>query len=244
CALVGLGSVLEGGGGAVVVADVEWERFVPAFTSRRPSPLLTSLPQAAEALAALDRPGPGTPHEAHGSGSVLPALVEHLATLSPQGRTTALLDHVRRAAARALGHAETTAVAPDRAFRDMGFDSLTAVELRNALLADTGLRLPATLVFDYPTPAVLARYLDGALAGESGSVTTMLAEVESSIARIMKTDPDQDVRTLLGTRLRAFLSEMDDTGAVDDAGGPALGTRLDDASDEELFDLISRELEQ
>ncbi|WP_409134378.1 hypothetical protein, partial [Streptomyces europaeiscabiei] len=40
CALVGLGSVLEGGGGAVVVADVEWERFVPAFTSRRPSPLL------------------------------------------------------------------------------------------------------------------------------------------------------------------------------------------------------------
>ncbi|MDX3692638.1 SDR family NAD(P)-dependent oxidoreductase [Streptomyces europaeiscabiei] len=246
CALVGLGSVLEGGGGAVVVADVEWERFVPAFTSRRPSPLLTSLPQAVEALAALDRPGPGTPHEAHGSGSVLPALVEHLATLSPQGRTTALLDHVRRAAARALGYAETTDVAPDRAFRDMGFDSLTAVELRNALLADTGLRLPATLVFDYPTPAVLARYLDGALAGESGSVTTMLAEVESSIARIMKTDPDQDVRSLLGTRLRAFLSEMEDTGAVDgdDAGGPALGARLDDASDEELFDLISRELEQ
>ncbi|WP_328840518.1 type I polyketide synthase [Streptomyces europaeiscabiei] len=246
CALVGLGSVLEGGGGVVVVADVEWERFVPAFASRRPSPLLTSLPQAAEALAALDRPGPGTPHEAHGSGSVLPALVEHLATLSPQGRTTALLDHVRRAAARALGHAETTAVAPDRAFRDMGFDSLTAVELRNALLADTGLRLPATLVFDYPTPAVLARYLDGALTGEGGSVTTMLAEVESSIARIMKTDPDQDVRTLLGTRLRAFLSEMDDTGALDgdDVGGPALGARLDDASDEELFDLISRELEQ
>ncbi|MDX3867684.1 SDR family NAD(P)-dependent oxidoreductase [Streptomyces europaeiscabiei] len=246
CALVGLGSVLEGGGGAVVVADVEWERFVPAFTSRRPSPLLTSLPHAAEALAALDRPGPGTPHEAHGSGGGLPALVEHLATLSPQGRTTALLDHVRRAAARALGYAETTAVAPDRAFRDMGFDSLTAVELRNALLTDTGLRLPATLVFDYPTPAVLARYLDGALAGETGSVTTMLAEVESSIARIMKTDPDQDIRTLLGTRLRAFLSEMEDTGAVDGdyAGGPALGARLDDASDEELFDLISRELEQ
>ncbi|WUD54653.1 SDR family NAD(P)-dependent oxidoreductase [Streptomyces europaeiscabiei] len=246
CALVGLGSVLEGGGGAVVVADVEWERFVPAFTGRRPSPLLTSLPQAAQALAALDRPGTGTSHEAHGSGGVLPALVEHLATLSPQGRTTALLDHVRRAAARALGHAETTAVAPDRAFRDMGFDSLTAVELRNSLLADTGLRLPATLVFDHPTPAVLSRYLDGALAGEGGSVTAMLAEVESSIARIMKTDPDQDVRTLLGTRLRAFLSEMEDTGAVDgdDAGGPALGARLDDASDEELFDLISRELEQ
>jgi acyl carrier protein len=238
-ALVGLGRAMEVADGTVVVADVEWERFVPAFTSRRPSSLLTTLPQAA---AVTDQGG--TP-EQHGGGGVRPALVERVMSLPDADRSAALQHHVRQVAAVALGHADPGAVPADRAFRDMGFDSLTAVELRDRLTKDTGLRLPSTLVFDHPTPAALARHLDAELTGGGGTVTGMLADLETGIARILQADPDRDARALLGTRLRALLAEVEGVPADEtDAGGATLSDLLEEASDDELFDLISRELEQ
>ncbi|MEU1135032.1 beta-ketoacyl reductase, partial [Streptomyces sp. NPDC005900] len=148
-AIAVLGGVLDRNDGGVAVADVDWERFAPAFTAVRSAPLISDIPEVRKALQAAVRDTPGM------EADTAAAFREKLADLSPAERDRALLELVRTQVAVVLGHAGTDTVVADRAFKELGFDSLTAVELRNRLQAATSLTLPATLVFDYPTPTAL-----------------------------------------------------------------------------------------
>ncbi|WUS42645.1 SDR family NAD(P)-dependent oxidoreductase [Kitasatospora sp. NBC_01250] len=140
----------------LVLADVDWARFTPAFTAARPRPLLAALP---EADAATAQPDPGQSAAAPGAVG--------LAALPPAELRPALTERVLAATAAVLGHADPARVAPERAFTELGFDSLTALDLRNRLTESTALRLPATLVFDHPSPAALIDHLVTLLAGRA-----------------------------------------------------------------------------
>jgi acyl transferase domain-containing protein len=86
-------------------------------------------------------------------------LAQHLQALAPEEQHRRLVDLVCTHAATVLGHASSRDIDAERAFSDSGFESLTGVELRNRLKAATGLALPRTLIFDFPTPSVLAAQL-------------------------------------------------------------------------------------
>ncbi|MGW3407263.1 type I polyketide synthase, partial [Streptomyces zhihengii] len=168
-AMQALADAVDGGPDTLTVADVDWHTFVSAFTSARPSPLLADLPEADRAGAALDVT----------EGESLPLRGE-LAAASEARQQEMLLDLVRSLASSVLGHSGTAEVEPGRAFRELGFDSLMAVELRNLLSAQSGLTLPATLVFDYPTPRVLAEYLRSELLGSAESADLVPTRVGAS----------------------------------------------------------------
>ncbi|MFJ3780100.1 type I polyketide synthase [Streptomyces sp. NPDC090075] len=165
-------------------------------------------------------------------------LRERLAARGPAERAAGLLDAVRTAVALVLGHGSADQVDDGRAFRELGLDSLTAVDLRNRLSALSGLKLPATLAFDHPSPRAIAEFLDEKLFGTPVEVTppvlTDLDRLELALLGADTSDPA--LRAKVTMRLHSLVARWSDGDAPAAADGPDLG--LEDASVDQLLSFI------
>ncbi|MFC6612256.1 SDR family NAD(P)-dependent oxidoreductase [Amorphoplanes digitatis] len=175
-----------------------------------------------------------------GGAATLAVLTQHLAGRRDDERTRYVADLIRTEAAGVLGHASAAAIDARREFRDLGFDSLTAVELRNRISAVTGLRLPATMVFDHPTPAGLAEHLTKQLVSEhaANQGPSLIADLDRLGAALSASEPDEVTRAAVATRLRRML----DAWRATEPGTGAVAERLGTASADDLFAFIDAEL--
>jgi hypothetical protein len=159
-------------------------------------------------------------------------------------RERAVLDLVRTQAAVVLGYAGPDAVEEDRGFLELGFDSLTALELRNRLAAATGLPLPATLLFDYPAPLAMARHLRTLLA-PAGAAAAVLADLDRVARALPGAAADREERAELAVRLQDLLARIAELDGDDDRAaeaGDGVEGRIGSATDDEMFEFIDNEL--
>ncbi|GGX37500.1 hypothetical protein GCM10010297_68390 [Streptomyces malachitofuscus] len=219
----------------LAVADVDWARFAPGFTTSRPSPLLSGLPEVRDLPATRPEAAAGAPG----------ALRERLAGQSAAERERTLTTLVRAEAAAVLGHTGTDRVGATTAFNALGFDSLMAVELRNRIGAATGLALPATLLFDQPSATALAGYLRDRLTEDTDTAAAVLAGLDSLEAALDGLPEDDARRDRIGARLQTLLGRLGTTTTVVPApadGGDDVGDRIRSAGADEIFDFIENDL--
>ncbi|WP_373123077.1 type I polyketide synthase [Mycobacterium marinum] len=194
----------------------------PAVSAELPMLFHSLLPRPARRVINKD----ATTHES--------GLAQRLQALSPDQQHQLLVETVRNQAAVVLGRPSGQDIDPERTFQDLGLDSLTAVELRNRLKAASGLSLSPTLIFDYPTPATLARHLAQQLIGTG---TTGSAQIESQLETLQQTllaieDGDKQ---RVAAQLRKFLTRL----LAPAQSGRPLDERIKDAtSPSEILQLI------
>ena len=210
-----LRDAVDSGDVQVAVADVDWARFGAGYRMTPHRALLGGLPGADAAPAETEA-----------------APLAGLAEMSETERNRTLLALVREHAAAVLGHADVAGIGARTPFKELGFDSLTAVEFRNSLAVATGLSLPSTMAFDHPTPAALAELLRQELVPAEPDpverVGRLIDELEAGLAGLPESDAG---RAELLVRVRRLLARPD---SGDDA--------LEDASQDEVFDFIDKEL--
>jgi pimaricinolide synthase PimS1 len=153
-------------------------------------------------------------------GAAAGSLRDKLIGLPIEDRASTVLDMVRREAAAVLGHAGPEAIEPDRAFSELGFDSLSAVEFRNQVNTVTGLKLPATLIFDYPNSRALAEHLLDELAptvadgGREDEIRRALQSIP--LARLRDSGLMDSLLELAGVRVERAAVEAEETESIDD----------------------------
>jgi short-subunit dehydrogenase len=223
-----------------LVADVDWTVLDAA--GPEPHPLLSELP-VIKARAA-ERAASGATGASRASDTAGPALAEKAAAAaSAAERERIVADTVLAEAAVVLGLASARGIEPDGAFRDIGFDSLAAVRLRNRLSALSGIALPVTLVYDHPSPRAVAGYLAARLApARSAAPGTDLLDTIGLLEEAVSRDGlDPDARRHAAKRLGALAARLS-SGAPDE-GGSSLRTDLAEADgDDDLLALVGRAL--
>ncbi|MEU5421797.1 SDR family NAD(P)-dependent oxidoreductase [Streptomyces sp. NPDC020667] len=184
------------------------------------------------------RPGPAATEPAEAVG-----LPRRLAELPPADSRKLLVETVCGHVADVLGHAHADAVDPERAFGELGVDSLAALELRNRISGDTGLRLSSTLTFDYPTPAAIADHLHAELVGAADpAAPDAEAEVMRLETLLDAAAMDDDLRARVALRLRALTAKWTTAGPAAPEPRDA-GPGLESATADELFGILDDELE-
>ncbi|MEV0638638.1 SDR family NAD(P)-dependent oxidoreductase [Streptomyces sp. NPDC050619] len=180
------------------------------------------------------------------SGAAAESLGQRLAELSAVERRQAVLDLVRTEVAAVLGHSGPAAITADRAFQDMGFDSMTAVELRNRLVDETGVRLSATVVFDHPSPTALAEHVLAAVVpdggADGGTQAALMAELDRLDTSLAALTDDSGTRTAVSVRLQTILSRLNEAVGSGSSEGPDVADSLESATADDLFDFIDNQL--
>ena len=181
---------LARGGLVPITAEQGLALFDAALLQRQPHLLASPFNAAALARQARQHTLPAIlsgltrvrPHAATAAGP--DTLAARLAGQSPEQQLHTLTALVAAATAVVLAHSDPATLDTQRPFTDLGIDSLTALELRHSLTAQTGLALPVTAIFDYPTPAALAGHLASLLSGTTSVVagTRVAARVDEPVA--------------------------------------------------------------
>ncbi len=170
-----------------------------------------------------------------------PRLIKQLTGQTEAEQVRILLDVVRAEAAAVLGFPSAADVTPERAFRELGFDSLTGVELRNRLSRITGSRLAPTLVFDHTTPQALAEFLRGELAPSQSETAAadVLGELDRLETAMAGFVPDNGTGGEVAARLRALLARFEEAAPAENG----MSQRIQDATADQIFDLIDNDLQ-